>query len=125
GDGVGRIEVCADCGASAPHGAGAHPDHEPTASRSAQRRPALQEAVVARIGTGATGGIPVSPVGEPAPEGSAGVARSTDSYDCRADPSHRAGSGKVSGGAAIANPSRGRSTDGTGLPSDHRESKIG
>ncbi len=27
--------------ASAPHGAGAHPHHEPVASRSAERRPAL------------------------------------------------------------------------------------
>ncbi len=67
----------------------------------AERRPALQEAVVARMGT-RTAGIPVSPVGVPAPARSTGVAGSTDSYDCRADPSHRAGSGEVSGGAAVA-----------------------
>src|SRR5216684_1830895 len=71
-----------------------------------ERRPALQEAVVARIGTRATGGIPVSPVGEPAPARSPGVARSTDSHDCPADPSHRAGSGEASGGAAVADASR-------------------
>src|SRR5439155_19824378 len=50
------------------------------------------------------------------------VARSTNSYDCRADPSHRAGSGEVSGSAAIADASRGRSTDGLGLRADYRES---
>jgi hypothetical protein len=34
--------------ASAPHGAGAHPDHESTAGHSTERRPALQEEIVAR-----------------------------------------------------------------------------
>src|SRR6266536_2924394 len=53
---------------------------------------------------------------------STGVARSTDSDDCRADPSHRAGSGEVSGSAAIADASRGRPTDGLGLRADYRES---
>src|SRR5216684_4079462 len=108
--------------APAPDGAGAHPDHEPTARGGAERRPALQEAVVASLGTRATGGIPVSPVGEPAPARSAGVAGSTNSNDCRANPSHRAGNGEVSGGAAIANPSRGRPTDCLGLCADYRES---
>ncbi len=63
-------------------------------------------------------------MGEPAPARSPGVARSTNSYDCPADPSHRAGSGEVSGGAAIADASWGRPTDGTGLRSDHRESRT-
>src|SRR5947208_2205145 len=47
---------------------------------------------------------------------------STDSDDCRADPSHRAGSGEVSGSAAVADASRGRPTDGLGLRTDYRES---
>ncbi len=53
---------------------------------------------------------------------STGVARSTDSDDCRADPSHRAGSGEVSGSAAIADASRGRPTDCLGIRADYRES---
>src|SRR6266516_5679649 len=110
--------------ASAPLGAGAYPDHESVASRGSERRPSLQEEVVSRSRTGTTGRVPISPMGEPSPARPPGVARSTNSYDCRADPSHRAGSGEVSGGAAIADASRGRSTDGTGLRSDHRESRT-
>src|ERR1700675_2511577 len=52
--------------APAPHGAGAHPDHEPTASRGTERRPALQEAIVAGTRTTATGIVPVGSVGQPA-----------------------------------------------------------
>ena len=47
-------------------------------------------------GTGATGVVPVSSLGEPATARSAGVAGPTDSDDRRADASHRAGSGEVS-----------------------------
>src|ERR1039458_2398815 len=47
-------------------GAGAHANHEPAASGSVERGIARQEAAVAGSGTGATGGIPVSSVGEPA-----------------------------------------------------------
>src|ERR1017187_2697727 len=49
-----------------PDGAGAHPDHEPTASGGAQRRATLQEAVVTGGGTRTTGGVPVSTLGQPA-----------------------------------------------------------
>ena len=77
-------------------GAGAYPDHEPTASGGAQRRSALQEAVVAGSGTRATGGVPVSPVGEPAATRSAGVAGSAEPDDRRTDANHRAGSGEMS-----------------------------
>ena len=52
--------------APAPHGAGAHADHEPVASGGTERRPALQEEVVAGSGTEAAGVVPVSSVGEPA-----------------------------------------------------------
>ena len=52
--------------ASAPHGAGTYPHHEPVASRSAERRPALQEAAVAGAGTGATGIVSPGSVGQPA-----------------------------------------------------------
>ncbi len=44
-------------------------------------------------------------VGEPATAGSAGVARPTDADDSRADRGHRAGSRKMSGGAAFADAS--------------------
>src|SRR6202035_2157240 len=52
--------------ASSPHGAGANSDHESTASRSPQRRTALEEAVVAEARTAATGIIPVGTVGQAA-----------------------------------------------------------
>src|SRR6266516_1143820 len=108
--------------ASAPLGAGAYPEHESVASRGSERRTSLQEEVVSRSRTGTTGRVPISPMGEPSPERPPGVARSTDSDDCRADPSHRAGSGEVSGSAAVADASRGRPTDGLGLRTDYRES---
>jgi len=53
--------------------------HESTASRGAQRRTPLQEEVVAGSGTGATGGLSVSPVGEPAEARSAGGAGPAES----------------------------------------------
>jgi len=108
--------------ASAPDGAGAHADHESAASGGPQRRPALQEEVVARNGKEATGIVSVSPVGEPAPAGSAGAAGPADSDDCRAHASHRARSGEQSRGATIANTSRGGTTDGAGLRAGNRES---
>ena len=49
--------------APAPHGAGAHADHESTASGGAERRTALQEAVVAGTGTAAAGSISPGSVG--------------------------------------------------------------
>jgi transposase len=49
-----------------------------------------------RDATRATGLVQVSSVGEPAAARSAGVAGPTDSDDCRADASHRAGSGEMS-----------------------------
>src|SRR5882762_643793 len=107
--------------APAPDGAGAHADHESAASGGPQRRPAVQEEVMAGNGKEATGVVPVRPVGEPAPAGSAGVAGSADSDDSRAHASHRAGSGKMSRGATIANASRGGTADGAGLRADHRE----
>jgi hypothetical protein len=119
---LGESRSTATVVAPAPLGTGAHAHDESVASRGSERRLTLQEEVVSGSRTETTGGVPVSPMGEPAPARSAGVARSTNSDDCRADPSHRAGSGEVSGGAAIANPSRGRPTDGLGLRADYRES---
>ncbi len=73
-----------------------NPHHEPTASGGDQRRPPLQEEVVAGIGTRTTGGIPVSAMGQPATGGSAEVAGWAEPDDCRAEASHRAGSGEMS-----------------------------
>src|SRR5882762_3038684 len=108
--------------APAPDGAGAHTDHESAASGGPQRRPAVQEEVVAGNGKEATGSVPVSPVGEPPPAGPAGVAGPADSDDCRADASHRTGNGKQPRGTAIADPSRGGTADGAGLRADLGES---
>jgi transposase len=47
-----------------------------------RQRLTLQEEVVSGSRTETTGGVPVSPMGEPAPARSAGVAGSTDSDDC-------------------------------------------
>src|SRR5450631_1394222 len=115
---LGESRSAATAVAPAPDGAGAHADHEPVASGGPQRRSAVQEEIVAGGRTEATGVIPVSPVGEPAPAGSAAVAGSTDSDDCRAHASHRTGSGKMSRGAAVANASRGGTTNGAGLRTD-------
>src|SRR5450759_3217325 len=119
---LGESRSAATVVASAPDGAGPHPDHEPVASGGAQRRATLQEEVVAGGGTGATGSVPVSTLGQPAEKGSAGVAGPTEPDDCGADANHRAGSGEVSRGAALADASRGRFADGTGFRADHRES---
>ncbi len=108
--------------APTPDGAGAYADHEPTASGGSERRAALEEEVVAGSGTGTTGGDPVSAMGEPAAARPAGVAGPTEPNDRRAEPGNRKGSGKVSCGAALADASRGRVTDGAGLRADHRES---
>ena len=81
-----------------------------------------EEEVVAGMRTAATGVVPLSSLGEPATTGSAGVARSTESDDCRAEPSGRSGSGEVSGSPALDDPSWGGSADGSGLRADHRRS---
>ena len=119
---LGESGSAATAVAPAPDGAGAHADHEPVASGGAERRTALQEAVVAGSGTRATGVVPVSSVGEPATARSAGVAGPTEPDDCRADAGHRAGSGEVSRGAALADASRSGCADGAGVRADHRES---
>src|SRR6266576_1674160 len=67
--------------ASTPDGTGAHPDHEPAASGSPERRSALEEEVVAGSRTGTTGRDPVSSVGDPATAGSVGVAGPTEPDD--------------------------------------------
>src|SRR5258706_16333174 len=64
--------------APAPDGAGAHADHESAASGGPQRRPAVQEEVMAGNREEATGGVPARPLGGAAPGGSAGVAGSAD-----------------------------------------------
>jgi transposase len=78
--------------ASTSDGAGPHADHESTAGRGAERRTALQEAIVARRRTRTPGVVCAGSVGEPATARSAGVARPTDADDCRVDGGHRAGS---------------------------------
>jgi hypothetical protein len=82
--GAGRDEsrLAATAVASAPHSAGAHPDHEPVASGSAERRPALQKETLAGTRTQTTGIVPVGPVGHPATARSVGVTGSTQSDDC-------------------------------------------
>ena len=81
-----------------------------------------EEEVVAGMRTAATGVVPLSSLGEPATTGSAGVAGSTESDDCRAEPSGRSGSGEVSGSPALDDPSGSGSADGSGLRADHRRS---
>ena len=78
-----------------------------------------EEEVVAGMRTAATGVVPLSSLGEPATTGSAGVAGSTESDDCRAEPSGRSGSGEVSGSPALDDASRGGSADGFGLHTHH------
>ncbi|MGB8725371.1 MAG: hypothetical protein WCD15_21635, partial [Terriglobales bacterium] len=83
---------------------GADPDGTPkllpvVASGGAERRPPLQKEVVAGRRTGTTGGIQVSPVGQPATGRSAGVAGATEPDDRQADAGDRLGSGEVSRGA--------------------------
>ena len=119
---LGESGSAATAVAPAPDGAGAHANHEPTASGGAQRRTTLQEEVVAGSGTRAAGVVPVSAVGEPAAARSAGVAGPAEPNDRGADASDRAGSGEVSRGAALADASRGRFADGAGFRADHRES---
>jgi len=51
--------------APAPHGADAHPDHEPITSPGSERRTALQEEVMGRARTAATGVLPAGNLGEP------------------------------------------------------------
>src|ERR1035438_1921401 len=119
---LGKSRSTATAVASTPHGAGAHADHEPTASRGAERRTALDEASGARCGTRATGVVQVSALGEPATARSAGVTGSTDADHCRVDRGHRAGSKKVPGGTALADASRSRCPDRVGVRTDHRAS---
>src|SRR5208283_3853523 len=119
---LGESRSAATALASSPDDAGAHADHEPTASRSAQRRAALQKEVVAGGGTRATGVVSLSALGEPATARSAGVAGPTDSDDCRVDAGHRARGGEVSGGATLADTSWSGGTDRAGLRADHRQS---
>ena len=83
--------------------------------------PPLEEEVVAGIGTGTTGGIPVSAMGQPATGGSAEVAGWAEPDDCRADASDRAGSRKMSGGTALADASWSGCTDSPSLRINHRK----
>src|SRR6202161_611114 len=62
-------------------------------------------------------------MGQPATGGSAEVAGWAEPDDCRADASDPAGSGEMSGSAAVENPPWGRATDRTGVRADYRESR--
>src|SRR5712671_3940466 len=62
-------------------------------------------------------------MGQPATGGSAEVAGWAEPDDCRADASNRAGSGEMSGSAAVENSPWGRATDRTGLRADDREGR--
>src|ERR1039458_9117902 len=121
---LGKPGSAATAVAPAPHGAGAHQDYEPTASRGAQRRTALQEEVVAGTRTAATGIIPVGSLGQPAATRSVGVDGSAEPDHRGTNPGDRAGSREVSGGAAAEDASRSRCLDRTGLRADHRQSRA-
>src|SRR5215469_12913487 len=82
GGGLGESRSAATVVAPTADGADAHSDHEPTAGDGHQRRLTLQEEVVARTWTPATGSVPTGPVGKPAPTRSAGVVGPTE-------PNHR------------------------------------
>src|ERR1035438_10726246 len=107
--------------ASAPHGTSPHAHHESVASSGAERRSALQEEAVAHQTT-ATGIVPVGSLGESATERSVGVAGSTEPDHRGAKPGGGAGSGEVSGGATVGDPSWCRSTHCAGVCADHRKS---
>src|SRR5579862_6194848 len=106
--------------APSPHGAGAYPDHESTASSRAERRAALQEAVMAGTRTRAAGIVSPGTVGEPAPARPAGVAGSTEPKHHGAEPGDRAGSREVPRSPASDDASRCWSSHRTGLRTDHR-----
>ena len=74
--------------------------------------------------TGATGIVSPGAVGQPATARSAGAAGSTEPDDRGVEPGDRAGSGEVSRGAAIDDPSRSRCLNRTGLRADHRPSRT-
>src|ERR1019366_9362110 len=103
---LGESGSAATAVAPTPDGAGAHADHEPTASGGSERRAALEEEVVAGKGTGKNGGETVSPIGGPAAARPAGVAGPTEPDDRQADAGDRFGSGEVSCGATLADASR-------------------
>jgi hypothetical protein len=97
---------------------------EPTASGSAQRRTALQEAVVAGPRTAATGIIPVGSMGKPATARPAGVAGSAEPEHRGVEPGDRAGSGEMSRGAATDDASWSRCVNRAGFCADHREGRA-
>ena len=86
----------------------------------AQSRLALQEAVVAGARTAATGSLPLSTLGESATTGSAGAVGSTEPDHRGAQPSDRAGSGKVSCSTTLDDPSWGGPVNRSGFRADHR-----
>jgi hypothetical protein len=90
--------------ASAPHGAGAHPDHGSTTSRRQERGSALQEEVMVRTRTATTGILAPGSLGEPATTGCAVSTAPSKSDDYRADADDRAGSGPTSGGRVCKLP---------------------
>ena len=106
--------------ASASHGAGTHARHESTASGGVERRPALQEKVVARARTAAVGIVRAGSVGEPAAARSAGVAGSFQPGDCGVDAGDRARSRELPCGAAAENASWSRCVNGAGVCADTR-----
>ena len=120
---LGESGSAATAVASAPDGAGAYADHESTASGGSERRPALQEEVVAGSGTAATGVVPVGTVGEPAAARSAGVAGSTEPNDRGIQSGGRTRGGEVSCSTAIDDASRSRSSHRTGFRTDHRRAE--
>ena len=83
---LGEPRSAATAVASASHGAGAHANHEPTASGGVERRSALQKEVVARTRAAATGVVPPGSVGHTAAARPAGVTGSTDADDRGAEP---------------------------------------
>jgi hypothetical protein len=72
--------------APSSYGAGAHPHHEPTASRDTERRTALQEEVVVRTWTPAVGIISAGSVGKPTTRRSVGADGSAEPDDRGTDP---------------------------------------
>src|ERR1700737_5075172 len=68
----------------------------PTASPRPERRPALQEEVVAETRTAATGVIPACSLGKPTTRRSIGVDGSTEPDHHGTEPGNRAGDGKPS-----------------------------
>jgi len=108
--------------ASASAGADADADHESAAGSGDERGTAKEEKAVERTRTSTAGKTSTSYLGIAAPAGSARIAGPHESDHRSVNRGRRAGSEEMARGAAADNPPGSRTTDGTRLRADHRNS---